>query len=245
MTSDRDAGHSLGQGPGQSLGQGLGQGVGPMRTTNTVEAPASRPKPAILLAVGLAIALALGVGLGLWARPDLLKTPKPMTPTLATAAATGPDGKVRILVNPAAPAPLAPAPQSDGPLEVLPPDMASAALAEARQSLGPITPQAPTYDEPQPTEAAAPSAPGEACRGAVTVAERMVCGDRRLSAADRRMARAYQRAIAIGVPAGELDDEQNDWLSIREDAARYSAAAVADVYDQRIRELESLADDGR
>jgi uncharacterized protein len=39
-----------------------------------------------------------------------------------------------------------------------------------------------------------------------------------------------------------LRDEQDDWLAIRESAARYSRSAVADVYRQRIRELNAMAD---
>jgi uncharacterized protein len=81
------------------------------------------------------------------------------------------------------------------------------------------------------------------CRYARSVSERMVCGDPELAAADRRLARAYDRAVAAGVPARGLRAEQDDWLSIRDDAARHSPDAVASVYEQRIRELNALARD--
>uniref|UniRef100_UPI0035AE25B3 lysozyme inhibitor LprI family protein n=1 Tax=Phenylobacterium sp. TaxID=1871053 RepID=UPI0035AE25B3 len=67
-------------------------------------------------------------------------------------------------------------------------------------------------------------------------------GDPELAAADRRLARAYNRAVASGVPARALRAEQDDWLSIRDDAARRSPDAVASVYEQRIRELNDLAE---
>jgi uncharacterized protein len=69
----------------------------------------------------------------------------------------------------------------------------------------------------------------------------MVCADPRLAARDRRLTRAYRRALESGVPRGELRDEQADWDDIREDAARVSPEALAQVYDQRIRELEDFA----
>jgi hypothetical protein len=38
-------------------------------------------------------------------------------------------------------------------------------------------------------------------------------------------------------------EEQRDWLTIREDAARRSPRAVANVYEQRIDELNRIAED--
>jgi uncharacterized protein YecT (DUF1311 family) len=83
------------------------------------------------------------------------------------------------------------------------------------------------------------------CRYARSTSEEMVCADPELAAADRRLNRAYNRAVASGIPARELRAEQDDWLQIREHAARRSPQAVASVYEQRIRELNSLADDGQ
>lgn len=70
---------------------------------------------------------------------------------------------------------------------------------------------------------------------------RMVCGDERLAAADRRMRRAYEAALRAGVSEEDLAADQDDWRQIRDDAARYSRQAVANVYRQRIDELEALA----
>jgi len=95
--------------------------------------------------------------------------------------------------------------------------------------------------------APAPSQPAPAsvrpsfdCREAQTAAQRMVCNDARLAAADRRMSRAYAAALAARGSEDQLDAEQADWLAIREDAARYSSRAVLNVYEQRTRELEAM-----
>jgi len=70
----------------------------------------------------------------------------------------------------------------------------------------------------------------------------MVCADPALASADRQMARAYQRALRAGAAPGELRQEQRDWMAIREDAARQSPRALAQIYDQRIQELNQIAD---
>jgi uncharacterized protein len=75
----------------------------------------------------------------------------------------------------------------------------------------------------------------------LTRAQAMVCADPRLVIADQRLSRAYAAALAIGGPQDELRLDQADWLEIREDAARYSARAVLNIYEQRTRELEALA----
>jgi len=45
------------------------------------------------------------------------------------------------------------------------------------------------------------------------------------------------------MPARDLRDEQQDWLAIREDAARRSPFAVRRLYEQRIDELNALVED--
>lgn len=69
----------------------------------------------------------------------------------------------------------------------------------------------------------------------------MVCDDPELARLDRRLDGAFEQAVASGVPYRSLRAEQDDWLSIREDAARQSPAAVASVYRQRIAELNALS----
>jgi uncharacterized protein len=71
----------------------------------------------------------------------------------------------------------------------------------------------------------------------------MVCADPSLALADRLLAQSLERAIDSGVSRNMLRAEQEDWLAIRDDAARYSRKAVADVYAQRIGELRAMADE--
>jgi uncharacterized protein YecT (DUF1311 family) len=212
-----------------------------------------------LLAIGGGAAIILGAGAGLLIRPDLGGRD-------GDVAAAGP--AVPIEVN--APPPQAP-PRSDGKLEVLPPGAAAAAAPPAYvpapapplpsveteapppryPSLGPA-PSPPTPEIRQAPPPAAP-APGPAyaaraagpCARAVTPAEQMVCSDPELAAADRELNRAYRRALAAGAAPYALRSEQRDWLAIREDAARRSRRAVANIYDQRIDELNAMADDRR
>ncbi|MGH6909559.1 MAG: lysozyme inhibitor LprI family protein [Phenylobacterium sp.] len=88
-----------------------------------------------------------------------------------------------------------------------------------------------------------PIRPSFDCQGARSPAQRMVCSDPRLAAADRRMSRAYAAALAVGGSDAQLRSEQSDWLEIREDAARYSNRAVLNIYEQRTRELEAIAEE--
>lgn len=216
-------------------------------------AVARRPSTRTLMIGGIAAAAALGVALGFFSRPTHLNTaggpePAPMK------AVTEP-GQVQIAV---APAPANAVPQA-GRLDVLP-------RSEARSTPPPPAPAAPiapsTLSAPQvlnigPEDAppaAAPPIPDVQpappplrasfdCATARPGAERMVCADPGLAAADRALARAYRRALESGVDPVDLRGEQRDWLAIREDAARRSPRALASVYDQRIDELNRMADD--
>ena len=202
------------------------------------------------LVIGAGAAVALGLVLGVWARPDL-------GGNAGAAAAAHPMAAVPVEVN--APAPPLPVPASNGKLEVLSPDRAAGAQAPAygaSPSPMPPTVQAPPPLPPQtvaslaaPTPAAAPPRPAQAggragvdCAGARSEAEQMVCGDPDLAAADREMSRAYRRALQSGAAPGALRADQRDWLAIREDAARHSRRAVESVYQQRIDELNAMAD---
>jgi uncharacterized protein YecT (DUF1311 family) len=213
------------------------------------------------LIVGAAAAVALGLALGLWARPNL-ETSRGADAAQRVAAA------VPIEVNRPPPE----AVTSNGKLEVLPPDVAAAsrqASAERQSSLSsvfdlapppplprPAEPRAPTpprvaaLTPPPPLQAApetAPSPPqvraGLDCADAGSLAEEMICSDPDIAAADREMSRAYRRALRAGTPAGALRADQRDWLAIREDAARHSRRALAQVYQQRIDELNDAADE--
>lgn len=210
---------------------------------------------------GVAIACVLGLGLGVIAKPELIgRGPEPaaMQPRPATA-----EGQIDIVM--AAPPPEPPVPASP-PLETMSPDLVEAAsrpptAAPPRTSPPPPAsrpaPTRPVRDASQsaidanvrvpepvrPPEPVRLARPSFDCRRASTQAEDMVCADPALAAADRQLERAFQRALRAGAPYDELRGEQDDWLEIREDAARRSPRAVASVYDQRIEELNALADE--
>lgn len=146
---------------------------------------------------------------------------------------------------------VAPDPAPAEPLEVLPEDMALAAprslplmretpletaAVSAPEDLGPSS-ETMTL---QP--ASLTFSPSFDCRQARTHAERVVCADPVLAEADQRLAGAYAQALAAGVPSWRLERQQRRWLRAREEAAHAAPAAVAEVYDFRIAELEDMAD---
>jgi uncharacterized protein YecT (DUF1311 family) len=236
-----------------------------------VAPPVSRRPRAFTIGLGVAAALALGLGLGFLTRPHLAQPAasgpmRAVTPTADSTAAAS-EGQIPIQLRP--PPPLPPV-RSAGKLEVLPPELArsaprapaaSAPVQLSGQSASqvaptPVAPAAPISprlaDVTPPPAAIPPPAPqvaygygDPACAGARGRAAQMVCGDPDLAAADRELNRAYRRAMRSGaMPPEQLRQEQRDWLSIREDAARRSPRAVASIYEQRIDELNQLADDG-
>ncbi|MDP3852173.1 lysozyme inhibitor LprI family protein [Phenylobacterium sp.] len=211
-----------------------------------------RPKPRLggkALAGGVAIACVLGLGLGLAARPDLIsraEKPAAMQPRPGTA-----EGQIDIVM--ADPRPVPPVRKS-APLETMSPDLIQAA-PKPPPPLPVVDPEAPRQTPPRAAPDAGVDAsvrapdparvvrPSFDCRRARSPAEDMICADPDLAAADRRLARAFQRALQAGTPYDLLRAEQDDWLEIREDAARRSSRAVAAVYGQRIAELDAMADD--
>jgi uncharacterized protein len=72
----------------------------------------------------------------------------------------------------------------------------------------------------------------------------MVCGDAELSELDRRLNRAFSRAVAAGVPRAPLRAEQDAWVWRRERAAGQSRQAVEDLYRERIELLSEMAEEG-
>lgn len=173
-----------------------------------------------------------------------------------------------VVAEPPSPDPMAPAaerlqvlppPQTDASTMVTPPSpivipssIAIPAAPSAR--VAPRPPPAPPMPRETPSAAeTAQAAVGrispeprrfDACRDAPTPAYEMVCNDRWLAQADQRMKRAYSAALAAGAPVDELRRDQDDWLEVREEAARISRQAVADIYRQRTRELFAMADGG-
>jgi len=220
-----------------------------------------------MAAGGVVLAVAAGLWLG-------RSTDRPDDAAVASAAAQQGPG-LNVEVAKARPPTAPPPPTLADRLEVLPPAGGSAAPILPPVRTGPalvaqVAPPVERSAAPMPTLApkpaavadaprdvavappardavsAAPAAPaGFDCRDAGSQARAMVCGDPRLAALDRRMKRAYAAALDAGLPEDALREDQDDWLNIREDAARYSRAAVVNVYRQRIAELERAADEGR
>lgn len=195
---------------------------------------------------GVGVALALGLGLGLLARPQLIGGSA--APVTSQAVATPGAAQTPMTITTAPPPPARPPAPALGRLEVLPPEMAEAARRQAPLAVRPSAPppqpqpqsQSPVSIEPPPS-APAPRASFD-CAAARPGAEQAVCDDPQLASADRRMARAYRRALEAGVDARFLRQEQRDWMAIREDAAARSPDALASVYAQRIGELDQMAE---
>ena len=194
-------------------------------------APKARRLPSRKVVLGgVAAGLALGAVLGLVARPDLGKPAPdaaPMQPVTRASTAML-DVEVNKPVIP-------PAPKATGRLEVLSPDLARAAPRMVAVAA------VPPHIEPRPIANPEPD-----CSTAGSVAEQLICEDPALSRADQRMQQAYARAMRSGaMPRRDLRYEQLDWLALRESAARRSPFEVRSLYEQRIDELNALAEDGR
>lgn len=212
-------------------------------------------------AVAVGLAAVLGAGVILARTGGSTSGPSRPASEAAAMAAAEP---MNVEVAAATPAP-APPPSSEK-LEVLPPSVSVAAstqrYAKRDGSQGFSPPPEPAPREtprldlapPPPQEVAqapvardadavapAPLRTGYDCRDAPTRAREMVCRDGRLAAMDRQMKQAYGAALASGVRRDALAADQEDWLEVREEAASYSRRAVADLYRQRIDELEAIA----
>ena len=74
--------------------------------------------------------------------------------------------------------------------------------------------------------------------------EAMVCADPRLSVRERQLQRAFREAQAAGVPAAELQRQQQRWLQARAAAAREAPWAVEEAYEARIAELNDQSRSG-
>lgn len=202
------------------------------------EAPDAAPRLGRKALIGgVAVACVVGLGLGFVARPQLVTNSSKPVAALPAAAKT-PERQMAIEM--AQPPPEAPE-QRSSPLEVMSPELAQAAAANTP----PLSPQVVDVGAPAP-EISDPEPAGREqasfdCRRAASYAEEMVCSDPALAAADRHLARAFQRAVRLGVPYDLLQSEQNNWIMVREEAARRSPRAVAAIYDQRIEQLNAMA----
>lgn len=206
------------------------------------------------LAAGTAVALVLGAGAVVALDQASLD---------ATETVSGEQLPVEVAeITPPAPPPVS----QSTPLVVLP-DLGGRPTIDLAPDVPPPAPRVrtepPTSAEPDlpvVTERAQPRTPSFAvtgvpasaaviepprrdpCAEAPSLAAQMVCREPALAAADRRMRRAYDEALAAGVPAEMLALEQADWRDIREMAAQRSPRAVASIYRQRTDELRMMAD---
>jgi uncharacterized protein YecT (DUF1311 family) len=200
-----------------------------------------RPSRGAVIGGVAAAAVALGLAAGFAFRPDHRAL------NVDDRAEADVKQPMPIQVDP--PPPPTPLPRPAGKLEVLSP--ATAEAARAAQPASPMTDVAPAAPQrlaqtPPPPVAATPRVdPLERCAGSRSRAEALVCADPQLAAYDRDLNRAYRRALGSGAVApDDLRADQRDWLEEREQAARRSPGAMADVYAQRIEELNRIADDG-
>jgi uncharacterized protein YecT (DUF1311 family) len=201
------------------------------------------------VAIGVGGAVVLGLLLGVWAKPNLSRSSAAAPMRAVTATEDNTPARMDIEVNALPPPPVV---KSAGRLDVLPPGAAQAASPPPHVLAGlpaepPQSAQAPRplqVGDPAPLAAPPVAGAADGCQAVHGRAAQMVCADPDLSAADRELNQAYRRALRSGVAPEQLRADQRDWLAIREDAARRSPHAVASVYDQRIDELNQIADEG-
>lgn len=154
---------------------------------------------------------------------------------------------------PATPAATATAPAAARPAP--PPTLRAASPAPPRPAAA-VARAAPPV-RPKVQKASAPAPKGRPARKALapiggpalsrclaepTPAERALCLNPDLRAADVRMREAYDKALAAGADRQALDREQAEWRTARNMAA-HSKDAVARLYDQRIEELTARPED--
>ncbi|HEY2359274.1 MAG TPA: hypothetical protein VGH86_17625 [Phenylobacterium sp.] len=229
------------------------------------EAPRRRRAAWPALAAFCALAVGVAAGVALTERGVIGNSPPATQAPAAPETTVDATPQLRVEVGPETAADV-PSPPSRAPrMQVLP--EAPAILPPDRPSRRDEPPAGQTIarlNPPPPAKIAAPtaaaitapsSAPAQAqvapsparvepsfdCRSARSYGRQMVCGDPELAAADRRMTRAFAAAIAAGASRDNVQADQDDWEVIREDAARHSRHAVANIYAQRIEELEALA----
>lgn len=232
----------------------------PSTDVNAARAEPPRGGARTKAAVAAAVLLAFGGGFVL-ARADRPQASAPPPTSEAAALAAAPPMNVQLAQAPPPPLPPAATDKLEvlaarpGPATALSPRAPSPATRETPVlSLSPPTPAPAPAPAPAPREMAQAPTPRDAvavapaplrapydCRDAPTRARAMVCRDAGLAAMDRRMKQAYAAAVAAGAPRDDLAADQEDWLDVREEAAVYSRRAVADIYRQRIDELDAMA----
>ncbi|CAN5804053.1 hypothetical protein BH11PSE1_BH11PSE1_23370 [soil metagenome] len=200
-------------------------------TPSTLVSPPAKSvfaKPMVL--AGVAGACVLGLTLGLLARPQL-------APDSSAEGSMKPVEQVQIQIDRDEPLPAV----TGGKLELLPAGLKAPRIPAPAADAIPVN-----AVEPRPAPARTASrGPSFDCADTASASEDLVCNDADLAAQDRRLAASWRRALDSGVPAWRLRRQQQRWLDAREDAARNEPEAVADLYDQRIRELDEVGGDDR
>lgn len=184
-----------------------------------------------MITAGLAIALVLGIAGGFAMKPRLNDEAlgKKTQNHRVVPIPKEPSG-LGIVVDRTVTAMTQPAPLPVTPVGPAPPTTNPATQPSPVVTSNPVE---------RPTRRAA--GPAFDCSLARSTADRLVCVDPRLSAADRRMERAYQQALDAGVPEEILRRQQERWLYARDQAARDGPNALEDVYGERIAELQGMA----
>lgn len=176
--------------------------------------PAATPAPPPVGVIAAPLVASAGA-LPDWAVTDPEPPPQP-APKAAPKAAPEAAPKPRIVPAKAAARPAAPPAKTPPPLDF-----------SGLEKVGTAPPRiAPSFD----------------CARAGSEAERLVCNDARLSAADRAVAEAYRRAETAGVSRRALRRQQQQWLAAREQAAEDQPDALVQVYERRMDELHLQAE---
>ncbi len=144
--------------------------------------------------------------------------------------------KGTVLTTPSQPTQLV-APDGSGPL-LQGPRAGRETLVRPRDRDGPDDAGAVVTDQPRVASTEAGGVP-LACLSPRNHMQSLMCSDPHLAAADARVRQAFRRALAESDDPDALQAEQARWRAARDRAAdRNDAGALADLYSNRIKELE-------
>jgi uncharacterized protein YecT (DUF1311 family) len=210
---------------------------------------------------GFVAGIMLGLASGWWAGAvvtgEAAHTPRAANTAARVAAArfvpARADGDVTADGPPSDSAPPAPASRSGAPstpsaedfaqdaTQPAPPTDATPAAADAETA-----PKAETADTAEPAPANAvhiAKAPPAGCAAAPTAADRTICQNPHLQELQRQLRKAYAGALAAHEDRALLRQHQLAWREARNDVAE--PAALAKLYEERIKKLNAAAADAR
>ena len=190
----------------------------------------------------IAVVLALGIVIGVCGTLTLRSfSPPPRTEPAAPAPAPAVQLQQDVFAS---------VPGPRGITAPAPPPVTASRRAEAAAPRPPVAKPAVAHASALPpvrsissakARVAAPVRPAGPCDTAPTRADRLICANPSLAAADQEMRRAYQRALDAGAPPMPLRASQEDWLIASEVAADRSTLDLAASYARRIAELNALS----